>query len=133
MKGTFLLSSKAAEAYSALWGGSIQYKYSLPEPYRGKEFSEVLLLAREGEMKTAIDSIKSRDKILLEQMKKLADPPSKYKDLYNAVSTTFKKLTELNSLAVNPTGSLITFNQTIGNLNREIESGLKEIESKIPE
>ena len=63
-------------------------------------------------------------------MKKLADPPSKYKTCIMRFQQHLKTY-RVKFFVVNPTeeSNNLQGNQTIGNLN-EIESGLKKIESK---
>lgn len=65
-------------------------------------------------------------------IRKLNNPPQEYKDAYNVAFEMYSEYENFISLALSPSGSLVTYNQKANELSSKIVTKLKEFEVKLP-
>ncbi len=66
-------------------------------------------------------------------MNELNNPPEKYKDLYSKLLSYYGQYTTAYDLALNPTGSLLSFNNSISNVLSETNRQFNEFKTLIPQ
>ncbi len=103
--GELYVCNGFCNVYSEIWSKAIN---------DDEDFSKVLSKARDraeegGFIKTLQDK-KNKIKFL---MKELKDPPDEYKESYNVLLDLYTEYTHLESLAEEPSGSLISYNNDV--------------------
>lgn len=66
-----------------------------------------------------ISNIESNQETVSSLMKKLQNPPEKYKEAYSAIKEYYNAYLDLTGLVTNPTGSLQTFSSNFNNADKE--------------
>jgi len=103
--GELYVCNGFCNVYSEIWSKAIN---------DDEDFSKVLSKARDraeegGFIKTLQDK-KNKIKFL---MKELKDPPDEYKESYHVLLDSYTEYTHLESLAEEPSGSLISYNNDV--------------------
>ncbi|MCP3029650.1 hypothetical protein [Halobacillus sp. A5] len=79
-----------------------------------------------------IEEIESSSESIQTKIKELNTPPADYEKVYDKVVELYTMSEEYKELAIKPSGSLMTFNQTSEQLSTDIVSNYKEIEVIMP-
>ena len=87
-------------------------KYTKPKGYYVSDFNEALKnLFSDSSFSGQIADINDNKDTVNSLMKKLKNPPEKYKDAYESLSKLYDAYISLTNLAIDPTGSLQTYSQ----------------------
>ncbi|CAM3734568.1 hypothetical protein GCM10009865_14360 [Aeromicrobium ponti] len=76
--------------------------------------------------------IESNREEVTELIKKLNDPPEKYKDAYDIAFEMYSLYEKYITFALSPSGSLMTYNQEANKLSSDLVTKVKEFEVKMP-
>jgi len=79
-----------------------------------------------------LDEIEELSSEIKSSIKDLNNPPEGYEKAYDEVLELYTLAGEYTQMAINPSGSLVTFNQDRGQLSTDIVSKVKEIEVIMP-
>ena len=79
-----------------------------------------------------LDEIEQTSEDIKKKINELNNPPKGYEEVYDEVLDMYILVEEYTELALNPTGSLQSFNDTRGQLSNEILSKYKRIEVIMP-
>lgn len=66
------------------------------------------------------------------QSEKMKNPPKQYEDTYKEMLSLYKSVEKCNEMALNPSCSLLTFNEKKNELSSDITSKYKEIDIILP-
>lgn len=109
-------------------------KYTKPKGYFVSDFNTALKnLFTDNVVIDRVNSIESSQKSVAETMKKLNNPPEEYKSIYNTAMEMYTAYKSITDLAVNPQGSLQSFND---NRREKIDKFIEiynKIEAQLPE
>lgn len=85
-------------------------KYTMQNGRFVEDFNDALSnLYADETFAESISKIESNQSEVTELMKKLKDPPKKYKEAYEILETYYNNYTKLTNAAISPTGTLQTF------------------------
>ncbi|KIL74337.1 hypothetical protein [Bacillus badius] len=79
-----------------------------------------------------IENIDAAKDEIVENMKKIKEPPNKYKDIYDETLSYYQTYEEFINLAKQPSGSYITYTKDIRELSSELESQYEKIQVSMP-
>lgn len=85
----------------------------------GMYLAEVKIKTWMDTIKDQLDDLQTRHHELESKMQGMTMPPSQYKKAYDELEELYAIYSQLYSLALNPTGSLVSFNQKINDLSSE--------------
>lgn len=103
-------------------------KYVCPDDYY-LDFNDALAnLFSDPAFASDIRTIENNQEKVAGIMKKLSNPPEKYKDAYQVIKNYYSAYTSLTNLATNPTGSLQTFSSNFSSSVDDVVKSLHEIE-----
>lgn len=120
-----IASANVCEAYSSVWSAAIDSRYKDFNTELAKtksEFKSDGTLTKISETKDTIDGF----------MKKLNNPSEKYKRSYDKILEMYGIYTKIQSEALSPSGSLVTFNSNINNLQAEFLKAGNELKVIMP-
>lgn len=120
-----IASANVCEVYSSVWSSAIKSKYgdfNTELAKKKSEFKSDGTLTKISETKDTIDSF----------MKKLNNPTEKYKRSYDKILEMYGIYSKLESEALSPSGSLMTFNANINNLQAEFLKSGNELKVIMP-
>lgn len=155
MTETAVLAENMTNGYSRVWDDSIKLnrmdRYSIAQDlgvnpkvfYKNTskigsgdvsfDFDTSLASAKEYYVNTGvINQMKDNLNYIDDEMKKLNNPPSKYKNSYSILLNMYSNLNSFCDLAISPSGSLLSFNKNINNLDQKIAEEVKTFQSQLP-
>lgn len=126
---------------SSVWHNSIYKKTdSTTDRYtklNGKfydDFNNALsALFRSDEYKDQVGAIKADRTVVDNYMQELQNPPDGLETAYNTLCDMYEEFTSLTSMAINPTGSLQTFNQSFSSYDNAFMRYYDKLGTQIPE
>ncbi|GGC87907.1 hypothetical protein GCM10007216_18320 [Thalassobacillus devorans] len=80
----------------------------------------------------SIEEIEAESDRIGEKLKELNTPSEEYEKVYDEVVQLYTLSEEFYELAISPSGSLVTYNEKIGQLSSDIVSKVKSIEVIMP-
>lgn len=143
----YAMLSGAAEAetacnlISSVWHNSIYEKSDITtDKYTKKngkfydDFNDALsALFRSDEYKDQVSAIKADRTTVDNYMHELQSPPDGLETAYNTLCDMYEEFTSLTGLAINPTGSLQTFNQSFSSYDNALIRYYDKLGTQIPE
>lgn len=120
-----IASANICETYSSVWSAAIKSSYKDFNTELANQKSKLKsdgTLTKISETKDTIDSF----------MKKLNNPTEKYKRSYDKILEMYGIYSKLESEALSPSGSLMTFNANINNLQAEFLKSGNELKVIMP-
>ena len=118
------LATEICQIESALWSKAID---------NGDDFNLILQKGqKEMKEKGIIDKLNNNKNKIDTLMKSLNNPPNNYKDAYNKLLEIYGIYTQINSLALEPKGSLINYNSNISDLQNKLIQTSNQLNVLIP-
>ena len=126
MSDLFQTSKKVSFAYSEGWRNAIFDN----KDHNGKycaDFNEAISRYKNqvANLYFITKGVKSKKDKLDLLIKELKNPPSKYKEIYNQIISVYADVQKMIELSENPSGSLNSYNETISELDYQIEKNIK--------
>lgn len=84
-------------------------------------------------VKDQIEDLKNSNKQIGEDLKRLKERPTQYKDAYNALVEVYSVYSQIYVLVLNPSGSLVSFNAKIGDLKSEFDNKSSKLKLLLPQ
>jgi hypothetical protein len=118
------LSMTICQEYSSIWSEAID---------NGGDFNQGIQLIKNANTDNGTFKNFDNDKQLIDNsMKELSSPPAKYNNAYSDLVKVYGIYTQIYSQAENPTGSLISFNSNINDLQSSYTEAYNELNVAIP-
>ncbi len=118
-------ATKICEVYSQTWEAAIE---------NGNDFNQAIKRAQETLQSSKAFEILEETKAEAEKkMKDAANPPKSFEEPYKKLVQLYGIYGQLNSLAMNPSGTLMSFNQKVNDLSSQFISLSNEISVLVPE
>lgn len=108
-------------------------KYVRPTGVYVDDFNTALmLLYTDDPTEEQVSEIESGQEKVEQIMRELQNPPEGLEECYSTVGELYDAYVVLTGLAVNPTGSLTTFNSSVNSAVSDFSTAYKKLESQIP-
>lgn len=118
-------SVKVCETYSVVWRDAINSRW--------KDFNDELQdQQREFRNNGTFEKLDNGKKQIDDLMKELSSPPKKYKEAHSKLIELYGIYTQINSLAKSPSGSLVSFNSNINDLQSRFIKTYNELNALVP-
>lgn len=109
-------------------------KYVRPSGDYVDDFNTALVLLYSDDSTISItDGIEENQEEVRSIMKELQNPPEGLEECYRTVTELYDSYGVLTELAINPTGSLTTFNSSVNEAVSDFSSNYKKLDSQIPD
>ena len=118
------VADQMAFGYVSHWRAAIKFN---------SDFNEWIEDKRQEFLKDgSIETLSMTKDYVSKKLKKLNNPPNKFKDAYETAVEMFGYYDEFTSLAIQPSGSLQSYSQKTTNLYSEISKIYKQFEVRMP-
>lgn len=126
------LTDRTIELYIEVWHNAV-YKegtYYTGEYYH-KDFNEALQIVQRV-LENNIRTIKENEESFVRMLKNIQHPPSRYSNIHKDLIRLYGLVSDFDSLAITPEGSLTSYSQKTSDLSSSIKSLSKEIGVQLP-
>ena len=122
---TVIQNIELCKSISEVWSDAIS---------NGKDFNEEIATVQKIAKETNFLQKLQKDKELIDgMMSRLNNPPEEYKTLYDKLLSLYGQYTKIYELAISPSGSLMTYNQSISEVSSEINRLYNEFQVLVPQ
>lgn len=134
-------SESLSNLIAKVWANSIYEerdpetdKYTRPDGYFVDDFNDALSeLFSDYSTRAKISDIEENQESVKNLMKELQNPPEGLQQCFDTASELYSAYLKYTNLAINPTGSLSTFNQTRNKISQDFLDAYNRLDSQIPD
>ena len=109
-------------------------KYTKPDGYYVSDFNDALYkLFSDLTFSSRVDKLSEQQDTVNALMKKLKNPPEKYKEAYEKMSKLYDSYIKLTNMVTDPNGSLQTYSDTFNETDTEVLNNYKALEVYLEE